>query len=229
MSAKALTKDATAAAGRAVPAEDGAPPQSPKVRQIIGAAKDMFLEHGFGAASMDAIVQAAGVSKATVYAHFSSKEELFAGVVEAECRVRFDEFTIGDADPRDPATVLRELACNFLALILSPEALALHRIILAETGRFPELGRIFWKVGPERVIGEVSRYLARADAGGALSVPEPRLAAEQFLSLLKVELHLRRLLNIAPEPGEITPDRVVGAAIDLFLRGYAAGAPHAAR
>jgi TetR/AcrR family transcriptional regulator, mexJK operon transcriptional repressor len=221
MSAKALMKDAMVAAGRAQPEGGGVSP-SPKVRQILRAAKDMFLEHGFGAASMDAIVQAAGVSKATVYAHFSSKEELFAGVVEAECRSRFDDFTIGDTDPRDPAAVLRGLAYKFLDLVLSPEALAVHRIILAETGRFPELGRIFWKVGPERVIGEVSRYLARADAAGALSVPEPRLAAEQFLSLLKVELHLRRLLNIAPEPGEITPERVVDAAVGLFLRGYAA-------
>jgi AcrR family transcriptional regulator len=228
MSAKALT-NMTVETDRAPPNGGGAPPPSAKVRQIIRAAKDIFLEHGFGAASMDAIVQAAGVSKATVYAHFSSKEELFAGVVETECLSRFTEFTIGEADPRDPAKVLRGLAYKFLDLVLSPEALAVHRIILAETGRFPELGRIFWKVGPERVIGEVSRYLARVDAAGALSVPEPRLAAEQFLSLLKVELHLRRLLSIAPEPGEVTPERVVNAAVELFLRGYAAAPPRGAR
>ena len=52
-------------------------PMNAKAVAIMQAAKALFLEHGFGAVSMDQIARQAGVSKATVYAHFTSKEKLF--------------------------------------------------------------------------------------------------------------------------------------------------------
>jgi TetR/AcrR family transcriptional repressor of mexJK operon len=60
-------------------------PTAGKAESILAAAKRMFLEGGFGAVSMDAIAREAGVSKATVYAHFAGKEELFGAVIGREC------------------------------------------------------------------------------------------------------------------------------------------------
>ena len=62
---------------------------STKAESILAAAKRAFLAAGFAAVSMDAIAREAGVSKATVYAHFAGKEELFGAVIGRECERYF--------------------------------------------------------------------------------------------------------------------------------------------
>src|SRR5579885_550299 len=99
---------------------------------ILAAAERAFLAHGFGAVSMDAIARAAGASKATVYAHFASKEELFGAVVAHLSERRFHGFSVEALDPRDIEASLTTIATRFLDLVLSPEAIALNRVIIAE-------------------------------------------------------------------------------------------------
>ena len=99
---------------------------------------------------MDMIAREAGVSKATVYAHFAGKEELFGAVIGRECERCFARFSAGELDPRDVRSSLAMLGRRFLDLVLSPDAIALHRIIVAEVTRFPALGQVFWQAGPER-------------------------------------------------------------------------------
>src|SRR5262249_2203250 len=125
-------------------------PPSGKAESILSAAKRAFLAAGFGAVSMDAIAREAGVSKATVYAHFAGREELVAAVIGRECEHYFARFSAGELDPRDVGASLRVLGRRFLELLLSPDAIALYRIILAEVTRFPGLGEVFWRAGPER-------------------------------------------------------------------------------
>src|SRR5256885_15254511 len=125
-------------------------PAGGKAESILAAAKRAFLAAGFGAVSMDTIAREAGVSKATVYAHFGSKEELFGAVIERECERYFDRFSAGELDPRDVRASLMILGRRFLELILSPDAIALHRIIVGEVTRFPMLGEVFSRAGPER-------------------------------------------------------------------------------
>src|SRR5262245_43838549 len=110
-----------------------------KAESILAAAKQSFLAAGFGAVSMDTIAREAGVSKATVYAHFAGKEELFGAVVGRECERYLARFSPGELDPRDVRGSLSVLGRRFLELILSPDGIALHRIILAEATRFPML------------------------------------------------------------------------------------------
>src|SRR5215831_12412203 len=121
-----------------------------KAESILSAAKRTFLANGFGAVSMDTIAREAGVSKATVYAHFAGKEELFGAVIGRECERYFARFTAGELDPRSVRASLTVLGRRFLELVVSPDAVALHRIIVAEVVRFPGLGDAFWRAGPER-------------------------------------------------------------------------------
>ena len=125
-------------------------PTAGKAESILAAAKRTFLQRGFGAVSMDAIAREAGVSKATVYAHFAGKEELFGAVIGRECERFLASFSAGELDPGDVRASLTVLGRRFLELVLSPDGLALHRIILAEVTRFPMLGEVFWRAGPER-------------------------------------------------------------------------------
>lgn len=195
-------------------------PAGSKAESILAAAKRTFLAGGFGAVSMDTIAREAGVSKATVYAHFSSKEELFGAVIGGECERYFAEFSAGELDPRDVRASLTILGRRFLALLLSGDAIALHRIILGEVSRFPVLGEVFWRAGPERQRLQIEAFLKSAAATGALSLPDTRLAAEQFVSLVRCDIQLRQVLRLEAEAGEAEIRAAVEGAVETFLRAF---------
>jgi TetR/AcrR family transcriptional repressor of mexJK operon len=196
-----------------------APPSS-KAESILAAAKRTFLAAGFGAVSMDTIAREAGVSKATVYAHFAGKEELFGAVIERECERYFARFSAGELDPRDARASLTVLGRRFLELLLSPDAIALYRIILGEVTRFPGLGEVFWHAGPERERVQIETFLKSANASGTLALSDTRLAAEQFLALVRGDIQLRHVLRLAAD----TDQRGIGAAVEgavaTFLRAF---------
>jgi TetR/AcrR family transcriptional regulator, mexJK operon transcriptional repressor len=191
-----------------------------KVESILAAAKQAFLAGGFGAVSMDVIAREAGVSKATVYAHFGSKEELFGAVIGGECEQRFAGLSADELDPRDLRASLTILGRRFLELVLSPDAIALHRIILGEVSRFPVLGEVFWRAGPERNLLQIEAFLETAAAAGALVLRDTRLAAEQFVSLVRGEIQLRQLLRLEAEPTQREIHIAVAGAIDTFVRAF---------
>jgi AcrR family transcriptional regulator len=191
-----------------------------KAETILAAAKRAFLAAGFGAVSMDTIAREASVSKATVYAHFGSKEELFGAVIERECERYFDRFSAGELDPRDVRASLTILGRRFLELILSPDAIALHRIIVGEVTRFPTLGEVFWRAGPERERVQIEGFLRSAAAVGALTLPDPRPAAEQFVSLVRADIQLRQLLRLEAKPSDREIEIVVEGAVGTFIRAF---------
>jgi TetR/AcrR family transcriptional regulator, mexJK operon transcriptional repressor len=191
-----------------------------KAESILAAAERNFLANGFGAVSMDMIAREAGVSKATVYAHFASKEELFEAVIERECERYFASFSAGELDPADVRGSLLVLGRRFLDLILSDDAIALYRIILAEVTRFPVLGEVFWRAGPERERVQIEEFLRSAVAAGSLAIDDPRLAAEQFVGLVRGDIQLRRALRLGGAAGDDEIREAAAAAADTFMRAF---------
>lgn len=197
-------------------------PLGGKAEAVLSAAERAFLAHGFGAVSMDTIAREAGVSKATVYAHFANKEQLFGAVIAAVSE-RFGGFSALELDPRDIERSLHTMAYRFLDLILSPQSIAVNRIVIGEVTRFPVLGSVFWEAGPARVRTEVEAFLRRAAEAGSLGIPDPRLAAEQFVSLVRGEIHLRRLLHLGRDPDSTGLAAAGEAAVATFLRAFRPG------
>jgi len=191
-----------------------------KAESILAAARRMFLASGFGAVSMDAIAREAGASKATLYAYFASKEELFGAVVAREGERYFRGFSASELDPAKVEASLTEISRHFLDLVLSPDAVAVNRITIAEAVRFPQLGEVFWRSGPEQTRVQIEGFLRRADAAGTLSVGDPRLAAEQFIALLRGDLHLRQLLRLDAPIDAAARAVAVKNAVAAFLRMY---------
>ena len=196
-------------------------PLNSKAESILAGAKRAFLAAGFGAVSMDTIAREAGVSKATVYAHFAGKEELFGAVIERECERYFAQFSEGELDPRDVRASLTVLGRRFLELLLSPDGIALYRIILGEVTRFPELGEVFWSAGPERQRLQIEAFLKNATAAGTLTVSDTRLAAEQFVSLVRSDIQLRHLLRLGANTDQSGVSAAVEAAVASFMRAFA--------
>ena len=191
-----------------------------KAESILAAAKRAFLAAGFGAVSMDTIAREASVSKATVYAHFAGKEELFGAVIERECERYFARFSEGELDPRDVRASLTVLGRRFLELLLSPDGIALYRIIVGEVTRFPRLGEVFWRAGPERQRLQIEAFLKSAIASGTLVLTDTRLAAEQFVSLVRGDIQPRHLLRLEADADRRGIDAAVEGAVATFLRAF---------
>lgn len=198
-------------------------PLGAKARQILDAAKRLFMAQGYGPVSMDAIAREAGVSKATLYAHFASKQDLFAAIIRGECRRHAAALAPPDSGHEDVGAALRQFGRAFAELVFSPPAIAVYRIIFAEAPRFPELGRAFYEAAPRPTSTHLAAFLRQASERGELAVPDPELAAEQLLAMLKGTRDTRCLLGVAPPPSPVELARRVDSAVDLFLRGYAPG------
>jgi TetR/AcrR family transcriptional regulator, mexJK operon transcriptional repressor len=192
-----------------------------KVRQILDAARKVFMESGYGAASMDAIARQAAVSKATLYTHFDGKDALFEALIVMECKHLSGQIGLRALDEPDIRVALRSLAQDFNTLLCQDESLAMYRIVVAEAPRFPELGRIFYDSGPRIMIDRIAELLARAAKHGLLNVRDARRAAVQFISLVRGDSQLKRVLGLKPATKDVA-DSYVDSGVDLFLSGYGA-------
>jgi TetR/AcrR family transcriptional repressor of mexJK operon len=193
-----------------------------KVRQILAAARKVFMELGYGAASMDAIARQATVSKATLYTYFDGKDALFAALIMAECKHLSGQIGQRAFDAPNIREALRNLAEDFNNLLCSDEGLAMYRMVVAEAPRFPELGRIFYNSGPKVMIDRIADLLAVAGTRGLLKIGDARIAALQFISLVRGDSHLTRILGITPAAKKVAAD-YIDSGVDLFLAGYGTG------
>ncbi|MBT3305379.1 MAG: TetR/AcrR family transcriptional regulator [Alphaproteobacteria bacterium] len=186
---------------------------------IVAAARKLFLESGFGSTSMDAIAAQAGVSKRTVYSHFENKETLFAAIMGDMCRI------ISGANPDEPIPdenpefVLRTVGMHIFLSVIKPEALDVFRVVLAENATFPELGKAFWKAGPEVMKDYLAGYLSELDRRGILSIPDANLAAFQFMGMIKWPYHNRLLFSAGGQPTKEELDAALDQAVSIFVGG----------
>lgn len=194
-----------------------------KRRAIQEAGTTVFLRLGYGSASMDLIASEAKVSKQTIYNHFHSKEELFKAIITDMTATLMAPLSMQEAGDAAPERLLRSLARDFLTLMLQPSSLALYRLIVAESGRFPELGPELYAAGPGQLLGVLADYLAWQTKNGRLAVAEPERAAEQFVGMLSGRVQLRALLGVCENPDDAELERRVDDAVSSFLRLYMPG------
>lgn len=187
-----------------------------KRRAILNGAKSAFLRNGFGGTSMDAVAAKAGVSKMTVYRHFGSKEDLFAGVITELCE-RIVEDNLEEMLNQNPKQALRAFARRMIDIVFAPETIELHRIVVSESRRFPKLGHFFYISGPERCNAVLEAYLRRNLDDPQFKVHNPRRAAEMFLEHLRGYAHLRTLLRVEKTPSRRELDERIEGAVRHIL------------
>jgi AcrR family transcriptional regulator len=192
-----------------------------KADRILAAARTLFLQHGYGETSMDAIARHAAVSKATLYSHFDSKAALFAALIVTECRRLSDAIGQRALDQPDIRDALLQVAHDVSNLLCSGDGLTMYRIVVAEVPRFPELGEVFYDSGPTIMIDRIANILSRAADRGLLEIVDPRIAAIQFISLIRGELQLTSVLGL--KKTSKNPADYIEASVDLFLAGCRAG------
>jgi TetR/AcrR family transcriptional repressor of mexJK operon len=198
----------------------GRPKDLEKRDAILAAAKKLFPEHGFDGVSMDAIAAEAGVSKLTVYSHFKDKEALFGETVRAKCEEQLPP-QLFLADLKGPLRrQLRSIAKGFFELVMSEEALAMHRMMTAQARTDSALPQMFWEAGPKRVTDGLAQFLSAEVAAGQLDIPDVHRAASQFFCLLKGEMHARLMFGCRQPLAARDIDAHLDATVDFFLRAY---------
>ena len=154
-----------------------------KVKDVVRGARSVFFEHGFAGARVDQIADAACVSKATMYAHFPTKTDLFVEVVARECDMLAEELEKLLLAQGPMEETLRSFSGALIGLVFSNEYIRLYRICVSEAGRFPQIGERFFKAGPERLRRILARYLEDQHRTGKMLIPDAGLAADQFIQL----------------------------------------------
>jgi AcrR family transcriptional regulator len=191
--------------------------------QILCGAAAVFAADGYEGASMARIAAVAGVSKGTLYNYFETKAALFTFYVRSECDRNLAHVFDGADHDGDPAAVLRGIGQRMLRMMLSEIGLTIYRVTIAEAAKFPDLAAGFFAAGPARAIGFMAGWLAEETQRGRLAVADPEFAAEQFFALCQARLVLRRKLAMLPDPPGADIDRVVDAAVAMFLGTYRTG------
>lgn len=204
------------------------PPSRPssvrKREAILDGAEKAFLRDGFAAANMDAVAADAGVSKQTVYTHFGSKEALFVAVVrritsDASDRVHFEVPDPADAGELEPYLI--GYATRQLSIVLDARLLAVRRLVIAESARFPELAHAFWEHGPARAMDTMRGRFARFTAAGMLRATDAAAAAASFNWLVMGEaLNIAMLRGDSAILDDAARERVAREAARVFLAAY---------
>lgn len=157
-----------------------------KREQIATAARDLFLAHGFAGTSMDAVTVAAGVSKQTLYAYFPTKLDLLGAILTEE----LGKLDLDQAGPPrldslpELRTTLLGFATGFTARVLTPDTVALLRLVLGEVFHLPDLRENFRVAFPARMLSVTAEIIRLADARGIVTAAEPELAARMFIGPL---------------------------------------------
>jgi AcrR family transcriptional regulator len=190
-----------------------------KRRAILEAAKDVFLERGYGAASMSEVAARVGGSKQTLYSYFSSKEELFVAMMLEKGAVQIDPlFDSVHENPNLPAA-LREFAIQFLRFTTSEEILAFRRIIYAE-GAKSNLGKLFFENGPKRGWMRMAQEFARAMDEGRMRRADPWQAVMHLNGLCEAGPFQRLAEGAVAAVSDEELVKTVDSAVDVFVRAY---------
>ena len=191
-----------------------------KRQAILSAARRAFLAHGYSGVSMEAIAEAAPVSKPTLYGHFQGKQELFAAVIAEQCHTLLDTLSKVQTSKLAARASLSRIAIAFADLIYSEESLSLLRLIIAEHRVFPQLSTLVHRSGVQPVFDRLTAYLREIHEHKMLHIPDTERSAKLFLGMVQGNDHVRCLMGLRQVPDQSEKDRIADAAVNLFLQGH---------
>ncbi|RWR25504.1 TetR/AcrR family transcriptional regulator [Sinirhodobacter populi] len=196
-------------------------PQAARRAAILDAAAKVFLDHGYAAASIDAVIERIGGSKRNIYSIFGSKEGLFNAIVEEKAEDLFNILSVQGDIRKEFQEKLFEFAVRLLEIFMSPQMAGVYRVVISEASRLPNLASSFYRNGPGRSAVALAGILDDAVRRGEIFVDDTKEAAEQFIGILRGNIYLEFVLGLR-EPLE--PDEIVASArraVRLFMNGVA--------
>lgn len=198
----------------------GRNPRPEKVEAVLTAARKLFLTLGYSTTTTDMVQKESGVSKATLYNCYDTKESLFAAVIEQECQIFREVFTEILPETKSLEKGLYSMGKAYLDVLVNAETLDFYRVMVSEAARFPELAKKFLEIGPQTTHALFTDFIhshyiklnsEQADRFGAM-----------FMSLLRGEMHTRCLLLVDYRPSESELNDHVTYAVQMVMRNIEA-------
>ena len=192
---------------------------------ILDVATRYFLEHGYAGATMSGIAAALGGSKGTLWSYFPAKDLLFTAVIDRQTEAFRAQLSLTLTAREGVEAALRRFCAEFLRRVTSNDAIALHRLVVGEGNRFPQVGRIFFERGPRQTQQLLAGFLRDAMARGLLRGDDPLTAARQLIGLCMYGCHLQLLMGVidtvSAELIEADVDRTMATFLATYLQTVA--------
>lgn len=192
-------------------------------QRLIDVATQLFLERGYDATSLDAVAEAARVSKPTVYARYGDKRGLFAAVLRREIERWLAPLAkAAEGQLTSSATIsaeqrLLEVGREMLTFTCGPDAAAFSRMLTAQSINFPEFAKLGKEEGWLKAVATTARFFDHLVAQGSLDVEDTTIAAEVFLDVVVGHTHRMATFGMALELK--AAEKRMRAAVRLFLAG----------
>ncbi|UXY13748.1 TetR/AcrR family transcriptional regulator [Chitiniphilus purpureus] len=184
--------------------------------RVLDAALEVFREYGYRS-SIDAVAARAQVARQTIYNHFGNKETLFCTALTRAVQEVFSTLGTGDGDCRER---LVRFGLTFRQRVLSPESINMHKVMVSESGRFPELAQSLYQSCYVYSRTQMADLLQCAMQQGVLRQDDPMEAANILIDMLISHDHTLLVFGGGPLDPQQELDKV-NRALELFLRLYA--------
>ena len=185
-----------------------------KIR-IKEVATHMFLSYGYEGTSVDEIMKQVGGSKTNLYNYFGGKEGLFNAVVQALCEDVLASLKSLEVDHLNLRSALLSIGHRLLGMILDERHVAFQRLVIAESGRFPTMAKIWFESGPEASRKIIARSIQIHQANGSLRRSDPVLIATLFHDMIVTNPLYLALIGSGLKQPEL--ERVLEEATDVIL------------
>ncbi|MBO9490379.1 TetR/AcrR family transcriptional regulator [Endozoicomonas sp. G2_1] len=185
---------------------------------VLKAAQAMFLQHGYDATSLEMVIKESGGSRRTIYNEFGNKEGLFKAVILSkveDVRLRLDDVS----EDADIETTLIYVCRRFLSSILTPESLAMFRLLISKVDKLPDIGQSAYQAGPVTSVEPLAQYLESQRQKGLLSFDCADEAGRLLVGMVDNSMHIRAMIDLDYVPTEQEIDQQVTSAVKLFLSG----------
>ncbi len=184
---------------------------------MLEAARSLFLEQGYDAVSLSDVVAHSGGSLSTLYGLFGNKRGLLNAVMQSQFEQDMSALEGLMSRGREPTEILLDIALGTQAYLADPEMVRFMRFVIGESLCSPEFGERFFASVHLTFVERYAAMMAQWHKEGLLNVPDPNLAARQFISLVLHDLHVHAIYGVG-----VAPDRhEAEQAVALFLSHYA--------
>lgn len=190
-----------------------------RCQRFVEVAEELFLDHGFAGTSVNKVVAIAGGSLATLYAEFRNKDELFEAVMKRRA-ARLFAAMVAPGTEAQLGDILESMARRMLDHMLSSEALAVYRLVITEGPRFPAVRNAVLQNGWDPFLDNLSRQFKELSEKHGWQVPETRVAAELFLTLVQGQVRTLAAWGFVDRYGPEQRAAHARTAIEQFLKVY---------
>lgn len=188
--------------------------------RILELAWSAFLELGYNGASMAEIADRVGGSKATLYNYFPSKEVLFRAVIARRGSQLYSKLNAMPFEVENLAGGLVQFGMRLLRVVLSDEYVIVHRLVISECGRFPDLGEVDIEARRRAVLEPLRQCIETQMQNGRLRPGDPLDASEAFWNLCSGTVHRLALMTTKLRLDEARIRSIAERATTIFLAAY---------